>query len=108
MILVGTRESSWANLCKAFRKKYGKEYNKLKSIMQEDTDGFGGISNILEIQDKVEKFLTICLDGTNVRILIQNNGITEVESKEILFNFIKCVDVISAGYNFALAVEHTF
>lgn len=82
LILVGTRESSWANLCKVFGEKNKKEYDKLKSIMQEDTDGFGGIRNILEIQNTVEKFLTTCLYGTNVRILIQNNGITDVESRE--------------------------
>lgn len=82
LILVGTRESSWANLCKVFGEKNKKEYDQLKSIMQEDTDGFGGISNILEIQNTVEEFLTTCLHGTNVRILIQNNGITDVESRE--------------------------
>lgn len=34
LILVGTRESSWANLCKVFGEKNKKEYDKLKSVMQ--------------------------------------------------------------------------
>lgn len=82
LILVGTQESSWARLCEVFGDKYKKEYSQLKSVMQEETDGCGGISNILEIQKEAEKFLTECLNGTCVRILIQKNGITRMESKE--------------------------
>jgi len=82
LVLVGTQESSWANLCKFFGEKYTEEYENLKCMMQEDADGLGGIKNILEIQNKMEEFLTKCLNGTNVRILIQNNGITSAESKE--------------------------
>jgi len=96
LVLVGTRESSWANLCKFFGAEFTVEYNKLKCMMQEDADGLGGIKNILEIRNKMEGFLTKCLNGTNVKILIQNNGITSTESKE---NFNLLIGMLSEILN---------
>ncbi len=84
LILAGTKESSWANLCRFFGTKYAETeaYSHIKDRMQEEEDASGGIQNILEIRHEIEAFLTACLNGTNVRILIQNNGITYMESKE--------------------------
>ncbi len=81
LILVGTKESSWANVCEFFGEKYNKKFADLECKMQNDGEGVGGITNIFEVKEEAEKFLTDCL-GTEVKILIQKNGIIPSELKE--------------------------
>ncbi len=139
LILVGTQESSWANLYDDFfSKQYGKvlnspetsikkdgeEENSLEVSMQKDNeerdsleasvqkdgggagnilaaliqrDGEGGIVNIYEVKGLLEQFLTECLNGTIVKILIQRNGITPSESEN---NFNLLLDMLSETLNF--------
>lgn len=139
LILVGTQESSWANLYDDFfskqygkalnspetsMKKDGEEENSLEVSMQKDNeerdtleasvqkdgsgagniladliqrDGEGGIVNIYEAKGLLEQFLTECLNGTIVKILIQHNGITPSESEN---NFNLLLDMLSETLNF--------
>ncbi len=135
LILVGTQESSWANLYDYFfSKQYVKTLNSPETSMQKEKDvlevsiqkdnekrdameasvqkdggtgnilealikrdGEGGIVNIYEVKGLLEQFLTECLNGTIVKILIQRNGITPSESEN---NFNLLLDMLSATLNF--------
>lgn len=101
LILVGTADSLWADLCHYFSEQFKKEMpHTLKSSMKKEkkdgkeTEEFTDIQKILE---PVEQFLSECLEGTIVKLLIQSSGITRTESMD---NFNTLISRLSETINF--------
>lgn len=92
LLLVGTASSGWKGVCEFFAKKSGRDVGCLgisdEKILDMDE----------EVQGSIERFLEKCLDGTEVRLVIQHSGVIPEESKENLHCLQETIsDIMNGG-----------